>query len=75
MRWEPVYARTMVDDQSASITAASWTLGAVSIMIVGLRLYTRLVLTRLPGWDYFFIALSLVTNYDTLKILTASDDS
>lgn len=75
MRWKSVYARTMVEDQSASITAASWTLGAVSIMIVGLRLYTRLLLTRLPGWDDFFITLSLVTNYDTLKILTASDDS
>ncbi|KAL4780574.1 hypothetical protein BJX76DRAFT_364175 [Aspergillus varians] len=51
----------MVADQSASISAASWTLGSVSIIVVGLRLYTRLFLTRLPGWDDFFIALSLAS--------------
>lgn len=64
--------RTMVEDQSASITAASWTLGPVSTIVVGLRLYTRLVLTRLPGWDDFFIGLSLVTYRDTAKMATSS---
>lgn len=72
MRRQPAHARTMVEDQSASITAASWTLGAVSIIVVGLRLYTRLVLTRLPGWDDFFIGLSLVTYCDTVKMATGS---
>ncbi|KAL4802465.1 hypothetical protein BDV18DRAFT_163868 [Aspergillus unguis] len=49
----------MVEDQSSSITAASWSLGGISIVLVGLRLYIRVLVTRIPGWDDFFVAFAL----------------
>ncbi|KAL4936042.1 hypothetical protein BDV06DRAFT_228249 [Aspergillus oleicola] len=49
----------MVADQSSSIVTVSWTLGSISIVLVTLRLYSRVVLTRRRGWDDFFIAFSL----------------
>ncbi|KAL2869522.1 uncharacterized protein BJX67DRAFT_332657 [Aspergillus lucknowensis] len=51
----------MAGDQTASITAVSWSFGAVSLLVVGIRLYTRVIVTRRPGWDDFFIALSLAS--------------
>ncbi|RDW74244.1 uncharacterized protein DSM5745_06906 [Aspergillus mulundensis] len=51
----------MVQDQSLSIVAVSWTLGSLCIVIVGVRLYTRTFVTRQLGWDDFFIALSLLS--------------
>ncbi|KAL4881779.1 hypothetical protein BJY04DRAFT_217845 [Aspergillus karnatakaensis] len=51
----------MAEDQSVSITAVSWSLGALSTLMVGIRLYTRVTVTRKPGWDDFFIALSLAS--------------
>ncbi|KAL4811805.1 hypothetical protein BDW67DRAFT_194344 [Aspergillus spinulosporus] len=51
----------MMQDQSLSITTASWTLGSLCIVIVAVRLYTRALVTRQLGWDDFFIALSLLS--------------
>lgn len=51
---------SMVPDKSGSITAASWSLGGLSIILVALRLYIRVWVTRLPGWDDFFAAFALV---------------
>jgi hypothetical protein len=50
----------MVQDQSLSITAVSWTLGSLCVVIVAVRLYTRALVTRQLGWDDSFITLSLV---------------
>ncbi|KAI9371064.1 hypothetical protein BJX61DRAFT_548562 [Aspergillus egyptiacus] len=48
-----------MEDQSPSITGASWSLGAVSLIMVAFRLYARVWRTRRRGWDDFFIALAL----------------
>ncbi|KAI3205548.1 hypothetical protein CBS147311_3607 [Penicillium roqueforti] len=48
----------MMSDPGVSITAVSWCFGGVAVVVVGLRLYTRVALRR-AGWDDFFIALSL----------------
>ncbi|PYH73051.1 uncharacterized protein BO88DRAFT_176241 [Aspergillus vadensis CBS 113365] len=50
----------MPDDKGPQITAVSWSFGSVAIIVVAIRLYTRLILTRKAGWDDFFIVLSLV---------------
>ncbi|KAL4900264.1 hypothetical protein BDW74DRAFT_171012 [Aspergillus multicolor] len=50
----------MVQGQSLSIVAVSWTLGSLCIVIVAVRIYTRTFVTRQLGWDDFFIALSLL---------------
>ncbi|KAL3475963.1 hypothetical protein BJX99DRAFT_151052 [Aspergillus californicus] len=50
-----------MEDQFPSITAVSWSLGSVAIIVVILRLYTRVFVTRRPGWDDFFIAFSLAS--------------
>ncbi|KAL2855716.1 hypothetical protein BJX68DRAFT_264070 [Aspergillus pseudodeflectus] len=49
----------MVADQSPSITAVSWVFGGLSVLMVGVRLYTRVLVTRQRGWDDFWIALAL----------------
>lgn len=51
----------MPDDKGPQITAVSWSFGSVAIIVVAIRLYTRLILTRKAGWDDFFIVLSLVS--------------
>ncbi|KAL4786909.1 hypothetical protein BJX76DRAFT_364731 [Aspergillus varians] len=51
----------MVADKSLCITAVSWTLAGVSTVLVGLRLYTRVVVTRRSGWEDLFIAFSLAS--------------
>ncbi|KAL4740281.1 hypothetical protein BDV11DRAFT_204471 [Aspergillus similis] len=50
----------MAADERVSITAVSWTLGTLSILLVTLRLYTRLLITRCRGWDDLFVAIALV---------------
>ncbi|GKZ29846.1 hypothetical protein AbraIFM66950_006707 [Aspergillus brasiliensis] len=51
----------MPADKGPQITAVSWSFGSVSIIVVAIRLYTRLILTRKAGWDDFFIVLSLLS--------------
>ncbi|PYH31770.1 uncharacterized protein BO87DRAFT_428414 [Aspergillus neoniger CBS 115656] len=51
----------MPDDKGPQITAVSWSFGSVAIIVVAIRLYTRLILTRKAGWDDFFIVLSLLS--------------
>ncbi|SPB42826.1 unnamed protein product [Aspergillus niger] len=51
----------MPADKGPQITAVSWSFGGVAIIVVTIRLYTRLILTRKAGWDDFFIVLSLVS--------------
>ncbi|KAF9891655.1 hypothetical protein FE257_003667 [Aspergillus nanangensis] len=48
-------------DRSASITGVSWSFGAISTILVALRLYTRILVTHRAGWDDFFISLSLAS--------------
>ncbi|GLA42463.1 hypothetical protein AnigIFM63309_010998 [Aspergillus niger] len=48
-------------DKGPQITAVSWSFGGVAIIVVTIRLYTRLILTRKAGWDDFFIVLSLLS--------------
>ncbi|KAL4813517.1 hypothetical protein BDW67DRAFT_177816 [Aspergillus spinulosporus] len=50
----------MAADERFSITAVSWTLGILSILLVALRLYTRLLITRCRGWDDLFVTIALV---------------
>ncbi|KAL4750615.1 hypothetical protein BDW72DRAFT_193687 [Aspergillus terricola var. indicus] len=50
----------MAADERVSITAVSWTLGTLSVLLVALRLYTRLLITRCRGWDDLFVAIVLV---------------
>jgi hypothetical protein len=50
----------MAGDERVSITAVSWTLGTLSILLVALRLYTRLLITRCRGWDDLFVTIALV---------------
>lgn len=47
-------------NQGPRIAVVSWTLAAVAILFVAARLYTRLFITRKPGWDDAFIFFSLV---------------
>ncbi|KAL4953942.1 hypothetical protein BDW69DRAFT_183996 [Aspergillus filifer] len=49
----------MVPDQSTSIVGVSWSLGSISIILVALRLYSRILLTGRRGWDDFFVAFAL----------------
>ncbi|GAQ42657.1 hypothetical protein AKAW_08778 [Aspergillus niger] len=51
----------MPDDKGPQITAVSWSFGSVAIIVVAIRLHTRLILTRKAGWDDFFIVLSLLS--------------
>ncbi|GLA52313.1 hypothetical protein AnigIFM63604_009162 [Aspergillus niger] len=51
----------MPADKGPQITAVSWSFGGVAIIVVTIRLYTRLILTRKTGWDDFFIVLSLLS--------------
>ncbi|KAI2829061.1 DNA polymerase alpha subunit B N-terminal family protein [Aspergillus niger] len=51
----------MPADKGPQITAVSWSFGGVAIIVVTIRLYTRLILTRKAGWDDFFIVLSLLS--------------
>ncbi|PWY65801.1 hypothetical protein BO83DRAFT_452691 [Aspergillus eucalypticola CBS 122712] len=51
----------MPRDKGPQITAVSWSFGSVAIIVVAIRLYTRLILTRKAGWDDFFIVLSLLS--------------
>ncbi|RAK99541.1 uncharacterized protein BO80DRAFT_323005, partial [Aspergillus ibericus CBS 121593] len=51
----------MSADKGTQITAVSWSFGSMAIIVVGIRLYTRLLLTRKAGWDDFFILLSLLS--------------
>ncbi|KAL4791442.1 hypothetical protein BDV19DRAFT_381542 [Aspergillus venezuelensis] len=49
----------MVPDQSTSIVGVSWALGSISIILVAIRLYSRVVLKGRRGWDDFFVAFAL----------------
>ncbi|KAJ5172092.1 hypothetical protein N7492_004685 [Penicillium capsulatum] len=51
---------TMNSDQ-VSITAVSWVLGTVTLVVVSMRLFSRLVARGRAGWDDVFITLSLVS--------------
>lgn len=46
--------------QSLTISVVSWFLGAISVIFVATRIFTRVVLTKNVGWDDGFIILSLV---------------
>lgn len=50
-----------MNQHQTSITAVSWVFGSLALVVVGMRLYTRLVALRRAGWDDFFIALSLLS--------------
>ncbi|KAL4913953.1 hypothetical protein BDW62DRAFT_205105 [Aspergillus aurantiobrunneus] len=51
----------MVANQGPNITGVSWSLGSLSLILVAIRLHTRVLVTRRHGWDDFFIAFSLAT--------------
>ncbi|PKY00007.1 hypothetical protein P168DRAFT_337137 [Aspergillus campestris IBT 28561] len=50
-----------MEPKAVAITAVSWSFGSVAILVVGVRLYTRVFALRRAGWDDFFIALSLAS--------------
>ena len=41
----------MDDDRGPSLLAGAWVLTAISIAVLGLRLYTRIKITKAPGID------------------------
>lgn len=49
--------------QAGTITVVSWTLGAIAVVAVGARLFSRTLLTRNSWWDDVFIVFSLVCLY------------
>lgn len=50
-----------MEAKAVAITAVSWSFGGVAILVVGVRLYTRIFVLRRAGWDDFFIAISLAS--------------
>lgn len=50
-----------MEPKAIAITGVSWSFGSVAILVVGVRLYTRIFALRRAGWDDFFIALALAS--------------
>ena len=51
-------------DQNKGITVeiVTWVFTSLALITVFLRLFTRLRLTRTPGWDDFWIVLGMVSS-------------
>lgn len=50
-----------MEDRGVGVCAVSLILGLIALVLVVFRFYTRFGVIHKPGWDDFFIALSLVS--------------
>lgn len=65
----------MVDDARAEVNAVGWTLGAISTVIIALRIYARTVLASKFGWDDGLMVLAWVCCTPCLLSLSTSIES
>ena len=62
-------------NRANELNALAWTWFALSSVIVTLRFYTRIRLTKNPSWDDWFMLITLVWNVPDIVLVVAHFDS
>ncbi|KAL8748001.1 MAG: hypothetical protein Q9190_000213 [Brigantiaea leucoxantha] len=57
-------------NEGPTVLAVMWTLTTVALIVFCLRIYGRLLLTRNPGWDDFWMVVAVV--FDTLYTILST---
>jgi hypothetical protein len=57
------------DSRAPTIQGVMWTMAIVPLVFVLMRLYVRVALRRVFGWDDFIIIIALVSTQYPVKIL------
>jgi len=51
----------LAESRSSTVQGVMWTMALVPLAFVGMRLYVRVLLKRVFGWDDFIIIIAIVS--------------
>ena len=65
-------ASYLAESRSSTVQGVMWTMGLVPLVFVGMRLYVRVLLKRVFGWDDFIIIITIVSILHITLALSSS---
>lgn len=57
----------LTDSRQTEVLVVAWTMTGAAILIVAVKIFTRVKIVQIIGWDDFFIIFSLVRSLFTVE--------
>lgn len=57
----------LTDSRQTEVLVVAWTMTGAAILIVTVKIFTRVKIVQIIGWDDFFIIFSLVRSLFTVE--------